>query len=312
MPEPITLGVLSGLASATSGIVTSFKFVYDLKNTPVDVKTCLDLVRRVDEDIQYAISLRGKNLKLLSDSPIELDRLDRIVAAASESILDVGRLLEGCRREAHGGKVPIKGRMKWVLGDSTAFSRRTGNLQQQHAAINVEIAYLRQMEALKPLRDLSNNTTFENADLMSMGSRRRSSSRLSAYEDGNLILVLVSTSSRLMGNLDTLPPPEYDEFSPQLPERTPSRNEEAFHEALTDIDRKRPPFEVVREVPSASTPRGWQSSGEEYHEEVFGYESEDEDPEAAFFKDLRMQEEERNQRRGIQEARTQIPSFELE
>jgi hypothetical protein len=189
MPEPITLGVISGLASATSGIVTFSKFLYDLKNTPIDVKTCLDLVRRVDEDIQYAISLRGKNLKLLSDSPIELDRLDRIISAATESILDVGRLLEGCRREAHGGKVPIKGRMKWVLGDSTAFSRRTGNLQQQHAAINVEIAYLRQMEALKPLRDLSNNTTFENADLMSMSSRRRSSSRLSAFEDGNLILV---------------------------------------------------------------------------------------------------------------------------
>jgi hypothetical protein len=111
---------------------------------------------------------------------------------------------------------------------------------------------------------------------------------------------------------DTQPPPEYDEFSPQLPERTPSRNE-AFHEAVSDIDRMRSSsFEVVREVPSASTPRGWQSSGEEYHDEVFGYESEDEDPEVAFFKDLRMQEEERNQRRGIQEARPQIPFFELE
>ena len=112
---------------------------------------------------------------------------------------------------------------------------------------------------------------------------------------------------------DTQPPPEYDEFSPQLPERTPSRNEEAFHEAVSDIDRKRSiSFEVVREVPSASTPRGWQPSSEEYHDEVFGYESEDEDPEVAFFKDLRMQEEERNQRRGIRESRPQIPSFELE
>jgi hypothetical protein len=111
---------------------------------------------------------------------------------------------------------------------------------------------------------------------------------------------------------DTLPPPEYDEFAPQLPERTPSRNEEAFHEAVPDIDRKRSTSFEVREIPSASTPRGWQSSGEEYHDEVFGYESEDEDPEVAFFKDLKMQEEERNQRRGIQEARPQIPSFELE
>ena len=112
---------------------------------------------------------------------------------------------------------------------------------------------------------------------------------------------------------DRQPPPEYDEFSPQLPERTLSRNGEAFHEAGSDIDRKRSSsFGVVREVPSASTPRGWQSSGEEYHDEVFGYESEDEDPEVAFFRNLKMQEEERNQRRGIQEARPQIPSFELE
>ena len=116
-----------------------------------------------------------------------------------------------------------------------------------------------------------------------------------------------------MGNLDTLPPPEYDEFAPQPPERTASRNKEAFHEAVPDTDRKRSSsFEVVREVPSANTPGSWQSSGEDYHDEVLGYESEDEDPEVAFFKDLRMQEEERNQRRGMQEARPQIPSFELE
>jgi hypothetical protein len=116
-----------------------------------------------------------------------------------------------------------------------------------------------------------------------------------------------------MKNSDTLPPPEYDEFAPQPLERMPSRNEEAFHEAVTGIDRKRPTsFEVVREVPSASTPIGWQSSGEEYQDGMFGYESEDEDPEVAFFKDLRMQEEERKQRRGNQEARPQIPSFELE
>ena len=102
------------------------------------------------------------------------------IAQASESIIDVGRLLEGCRREAHGGKVPFQGRVKWILGNSTAFSKRTANLQQQHAAINAEIAYMRQIEALKPLRELTASTVFENAELLSM-SRKRSSSRLSVF-----------------------------------------------------------------------------------------------------------------------------------
>lgn len=157
--------------------ITVLRFVWDVKNTPVDVKTFLDLVNRVDEDLQYAISLRVKHLKLLSESPIELRRLDRIIETANESILDVARLLEPCRREAHGGKVPMIGRIKWVLGDSTAISKRTANIQQQHAAINVEIAYLRTLESLQPLEQMVENTTYENMKLFA--SRGRSPSRTS-------------------------------------------------------------------------------------------------------------------------------------
>lgn len=180
MPEPTTVAILSGIGTAINTTVTFARFVYELKNTPVDVKTCLDLVSRVDEDIQYTISLREKHLKHLSSTPEVLKRLDRIIASANQSILDVGRLLEGCRKEAHGGQVPMKGRMKWVMGDSTAFARRTANLQQQHAAINVEIGFLRQLEALQPVKDfVTSNTTFENTELLSMG-RRKSTSKLSA------------------------------------------------------------------------------------------------------------------------------------
>jgi hypothetical protein len=72
--------------------------------------------------------------------------------------------------------------VRWVLGDSMAFSRRTPNLQQQHAAINAEIAYMRLIEGLKSLRDLTTSTVFENAELLSM-SRKRSSSRLSVFSE---------------------------------------------------------------------------------------------------------------------------------
>jgi hypothetical protein len=182
MPDPASL-VLSGVGTAVNTTITLVRFVHELKNTPTDVKTCLDLVSRVDEDIQYVIELREKHLKHLSSTPDELKRLDRIISCANQSILDVGRLLEGCRREAHGGQVPLGGRMKWVMGDSTAFSRRTANLQQQHAAINVEIAFLRNLEALQPIKEiLISNTTFENSELFSVG-KRRSSSRLSTNYD---------------------------------------------------------------------------------------------------------------------------------
>lgn len=51
-------------------------------------------------------------------------------------------LLEGCRREVYkDGKIPFSNKMRWVLGDSSAFIRRTANLQQQNAALNVEIAF---------------------------------------------------------------------------------------------------------------------------------------------------------------------------
>lgn len=175
MGEPFGTAAFGSIGST----ITLLRFVYDIKNTPVDVKTFLDLVHRVDEDLQYAVSLRGKHLKQLSESPIELRRLDGIIASATESILDVGRLLEPCRKEANGGKVPMMGRVKWVLGDSTAIARRTANLQQQHAAINVEIAYLRNLESLQPLKDLASNISFENMDFFS--SRGRSSSRSSVF-----------------------------------------------------------------------------------------------------------------------------------
>lgn len=204
MPDPATLAI-SGISAAVNTTVTLVKFIHELKSTPTDVKTCLDLVSRVDEDIQYAIKLRQKHLKHLTSTPDELKRLDRIIAGANQSILDVGRLLEGCRREAHGGQVPMVGRLKWVMGDSTAFSRRTANLQQQHAAINVEIGFLRNLEALQPVKDLLiSNTTFENPELLSMG-RRKSSSRLSNFYDiGRRLVSSLPQSfilSKRLGNL---------------------------------------------------------------------------------------------------------------
>jgi hypothetical protein len=184
MPEPIFLAAAGGVGSTLGGLVTFSSFVYDLKNAPADVTTFLALVARVDEDLKYAVDLRDKHLEQLQETPAELKRLDDIVRDANECILDIARLLEKCRKEAHGGKVPLLGRMRFVLGDSTAFLRRTGNLQQQHAAINVEIIHLRTLSALKPITDLAPNMTFENSDLLSLNGRNRSSYGLPILDGG--------------------------------------------------------------------------------------------------------------------------------
>jgi hypothetical protein len=112
--------------------------------------------------LQYLISLRTGYAKNLESTPEVLTRVDVVIQDAYASIQSVGLLLEGCRREAHGGQTPFKGRMKWVLADSTAFQRRTGNLLVQHAAILGEITNLRSIEALQPLRSLASEISFEN------------------------------------------------------------------------------------------------------------------------------------------------------
>lgn len=61
MPDPVTAAVSSGLAATVNAAFTFARFVYETENASKDVKTCLDLVRRVDEDIQHTICLRSCN-----------------------------------------------------------------------------------------------------------------------------------------------------------------------------------------------------------------------------------------------------------
>lgn len=78
--------------------------------------------------------------------------------------------------------------MKWVLGDNRAFERRTANLQLQHAALNVEILSLRQIDMLKPLEKIA-TTTFENVELLSM-ERRKGQKRDGRFDNGEFGLVV--------------------------------------------------------------------------------------------------------------------------
>ena len=181
MPEPLTLTILTGLASSVSAVVNGLKFLFDLKNAPENVKACLHLIARVDKDLQCLISLRTNYVTNLDSMTEVLIRVDGVIHDAYESLQSVSILLEGCRREAHGGQTPFKGRVKWVLEDSAAFQQRTMDLSRQHATILHEITHLnlmRSVAALHPLRTSVSGISLENLGMIPLG-KRRSSSNLS-------------------------------------------------------------------------------------------------------------------------------------
>ncbi|TEY74750.1 hypothetical protein BOTCAL_0070g00170 [Botryotinia calthae] len=262
MPEPITISAAASVASALSSSIAITSFVKSIKNTPADVKTCFSLTERVHTDLEHLILLRSQRHKYLSRNPFDSKRLDGIIKDVGESIFDICKLLEGCRKEVYEGEhIPVKKKMQWVLGDGAAFERRRGNLQQQHIALLAEIAWLRGLDVGKGTENLE----FENVDLLSAGRRERKSSTVSRtgkqYED--------------------------------IEVRQPSKAVEVEVEELDfggDVDPDSP-------VAKEKTIRKPVAMPIESRQEVSKYEeSDDEDPELAFYRDLRRQEEERRKR----------------
>jgi hypothetical protein len=167
MPDPITVTVLSGFSSAATAAITCSTFVINLKNCPQDVKTCFSLVKRVWDDVHYALHLRTKHRALLSQRQAEASRIDSVIQSAMQSVQDIGVLVERVRADATTKKIDLVKKLRWIAGDSSSFVARTSNLQAQHSAILTEIAYLRNLEMIEPLVDaLGATTSFENIDVL--------------------------------------------------------------------------------------------------------------------------------------------------
>lgn len=177
MPIPPDLGMFSGVGSTIVSTLTIASFIKDLKNTPLDVKTCIALTTLINTDLDYLIKLRStpSNVSYLSQNPDLSRRIDNIIISTQQAILDVGRLLEGCRQEVYGrASVPVKERMKWILGDSMAFKRREGNLHGVHRAVLNEVGFLRMRESAgETVSRVIECVTFENVDLLEMAHKRR-------------------------------------------------------------------------------------------------------------------------------------------
>ncbi|KAF7956625.1 hypothetical protein EAE96_003959 [Botrytis aclada] len=264
MPDPITVGAVASVAGTLSRSITLAIFVKDIKNAPADVQTCFSLTQRVSTDLEHLKTLRSRHSKYLSRNIFDSKRLDGIIIDVEKSIRDICSILEGCRKEVYGGEhIPVKKRLQWVLGDSAAFERRRGNLQQQHIALLSEITWLRGLG----VGEETENLEFENVELLSAGRRERKSNSVS------------QTGNRYEGT--------------ELKQSNKSVDVKVDVEELDFGGDIEPDSPVAREH-IARKPVAISSDS---RQEVSRYEeSDDEDPELAFYRDLRRQEEERRRR----------------
>ncbi|KAH7191732.1 uncharacterized protein B0J16DRAFT_331692 [Fusarium flagelliforme] len=137
MAEVIPVGALS---SVTYHLI---HLVIGSRQASNQVRRSLSLVRTCDEDLQYLITLRDRYLGILERMPIELHRLNCIIEDAHNGLLEVGRIVERCRPEAHKGKIPLFRRGVWALFDLDDFNSQVPIMICHHQSVLTEIQYLR-------------------------------------------------------------------------------------------------------------------------------------------------------------------------
>lgn len=176
---PEGVGSLQALAAVASLAL----WISKVDNTPGEVSRCLELVQVIYRDTQYLVELRGENLSaLLKEPPRELRRIDDVVATATASINEIGRLLEKHRLEVQDGRPGIKGGIVWAYSDSESFSRWTPSLQVQHASVLSEIGHLKTFALMHPV--------------LRMAGRVERSEKERSFENVNLLQSLLSGGNK--------------------------------------------------------------------------------------------------------------------
>ncbi|KAI8663039.1 hypothetical protein NCS56_01109200 [Fusarium sp. Ph1] len=112
------------------------------------VHSCIELVRTCHYDLQHLVQLRNQHATLLL--PAAVERIDEIIEAAQQCHDRVDRLVEKCRPEAHGGKTPLRSKMRWILADSLDFESQQPLLHCHHAAVLAELNFVRQVVLAAP------------------------------------------------------------------------------------------------------------------------------------------------------------------
>ncbi|KAF4814238.1 hypothetical protein CGCSCA5_v008045 [Colletotrichum siamense] len=143
--DPITSSV-----SALHATYQLILFSVDVDQVPSQVRRSLELVQTCHRDLQHLIEIRNECLHLLEKTPIVLNRVNEIIAAADKGLIEVCQIVEKCRPDANNGKVPFKNRVGWVLFDSREFRAQEPVISRHHAAVLSELNFLRQTALLAP------------------------------------------------------------------------------------------------------------------------------------------------------------------
>ncbi|KAK4207044.1 hypothetical protein QBC37DRAFT_242708, partial [Rhypophila decipiens] len=118
---------------------------------PSAVRRCIELVRTCHRDLEDLITLRNESLPMLESKPAILQRINSIIENAHNGLLEVARLVEKLRPEAHDGTSPLMGRLEWIFIDSREFSSQEPLISRQHSSVIAELNFLRQLILLTPL-----------------------------------------------------------------------------------------------------------------------------------------------------------------
>ncbi|KAM7189014.1 hypothetical protein V8F20_010317 [Naviculisporaceae sp. PSN 640] len=122
-----------------------------VEQVPNAVRRCIELVRTCHRDLEDLIKLRNESLPMLESKPAILQRINAIIENAHNGLLEVARLVEKLRPEAHDGSSPLMGRLEWIFIDSREFSSQEPLISRQHSSVIAELNFLRQLILLAPL-----------------------------------------------------------------------------------------------------------------------------------------------------------------
>ncbi|RFN50629.1 hypothetical protein FIE12Z_5133 [Fusarium flagelliforme] len=221
------------ITSITYNLIT---FLIQSGQASDEVRRSLELVRTCDRDLQHLIILREEHIDILERKPIELVRINLIIEDAHKGLLEVARIVEKCRPEAHRGSLPFYRRGGWVLFDSKQFNSQVPVINAHHQSVLGEIGFLRTI-ALHVPSSAQGQAIGVDTNLV---QKRR-------VDIGGVSLATPFIPPHQPNIVDCPPTPCYSEsIPPPLPPKPPSYNDPTFvasssskHISIADIQASR-------------------------------------------------------------------------
>ncbi|KAK7959039.1 uncharacterized protein PG986_003893 [Apiospora aurea] len=147
-----------------------FSLAVDSDKVPGDIQSCLDLVRTCHADVQKLIANRNERIDLLRLRPSDLAHINEVIESALRILQDVTAIVEASRSETGSGRTNLAKRFRWTYSDKERFAKHLPLIGQHHNAVRSELAYLRQMEGLRPSK---NSAQESNSSFRRIGHKQK-------------------------------------------------------------------------------------------------------------------------------------------